>query len=253
MMKGFNLLCAGVVLLCAVVLSYHHSVELMARGGYHGVYRHIAVVMAELTFLAGAANVVRARFQKRSPGVAPVIGALFGVALTGWANISAGLEYGWTGVLLGAMVPMALVISESILAHFLLKDTEDTRNETTNDEATTKEDATTNTKTARVATTTDDTDTSEESTSESDAATTTNENTIRKTGDTGNAGYTGARKTGGRKVPVDIEVERAKKVALRIKEEEGKLPGRPRLKDEAGVKENVARRALAELKQELAS
>ena len=49
------------------------------------------------------------------------------------------------------------------------------------------------------------------------------------------------------------DIERAKKIALRIKEEEGKLPGRPRLKDEAGVKENVARRALAELKEELAS
>jgi len=40
--------------------------------------------------------------------VSPVLGAIFGVVLTGWANISAGLEFGMTGVLLGVMVPVAL-------------------------------------------------------------------------------------------------------------------------------------------------
>src|SRR5690606_34174157 len=104
-MKVFNLICAGAVFVCAVVLSYHHSIDLMAAGGYQGFYRHLAVVLAELTFIAGAANLVLARIQKRPPGVPPVLGALFGVALTGWANIRAGMEYGITGVLLGAMVP----------------------------------------------------------------------------------------------------------------------------------------------------
>src|SRR5690606_20070362 len=49
---------------------------------------------------------------------------------------------------------------------------------------------------------------------------------------------------------VDYELERVKKKALQIMEEEGKLPGRPRLMDETGCRENVARRALNELRNQ---
>src|SRR5690606_16227245 len=262
-MRAFNLFCSGAVLLCAVVLSYHHSVELMAAGGYQGIYRHMAVILAELTFLAGAANVVLARIQKRSPGVPPVLGALFGVVLTGWANISAGLEYGMTGILLGAMVPLALVISEAILAHFLLNGT--TNNEANND-TTSATGGDANTSGAVTATTgeTDsatntpnDTNTSETSTSEADTGTqadtstkdtrtTTRTNTSARANNSSRANR-GKRTNGD---VVDYELERVKKKALQIMEEEGKLPGRPRLMDETGCRENVARRALNELKQQ---
>lgn len=258
-MRAFNLFCSGAVLLCAVVLSYHHSVELMAAGGYQGVYRHLAVILAELTFLAGAANVVLARIQKRSPGVPPVLGALFGVVLTGWANISAGLEYGMTGILLGAMVPLALVISEAILAHFLLNGT--TNNEA-NNATTSATGGDANTSGAVTATTgeTDsatntpnDTNTSETSTSEADTSTkdtrtTTRTNTSARTNNPGSANRT--KRTSRTDGVVDYEIERVKKKALQIMEEEGKLPGRPRLVKETGCRENVARRALAELKQQ---
>jgi len=236
-MKMFNLFCAGAVLICAVVLSYHHSVELMAAGGYQGIYRHLAVVLAELTFLAGAANVVLARIQKRTPGVPPVLGALFGVALTGWANISAGLAYGMTGVLLGAMVPVALVISEAILAHFLLRGAGATSQDTTT--KVTSESTSRNTATShQTSATTNQTTslTSKESTSK-DAS----------KQDTSDKHPTTTKRRSGQ--AVDIEVERAKKVAKEIMEREGKPPGRPRLMREAGVKENAARKALEKLKK----
>lgn len=252
-MKALNLFCAGAVLLCALVLSYHHSVELMAAGGYQGIYRHLAVVLAELTFLAGAANVVLARIQKRPPGIPPVLGALFGVALTGWANISAGVEYGITGILLGAMVPVALVISEAILAHFLLRGVGVTSTNTS-PEGASKSTSTpsikhqapviTNSHQASVAT-------------KPPAVTSQSEPTAKHTTSdkpasnkpTSNKPTTTQKK--GKKETVDIEVERAKRVAKRILEEEGKLPGRPRLMKEAGIRENPARKALEELKQAL--
>lgn len=254
-MRAFNLFCSGAVLLCAVVLSYHHSVELMAAGGYQGVYRHLAVILAELTFLAGAANVVLARIQKRSPGVPPVLGALFGVVLTGWANISAGLEYGMTGILLGAMVPLALVISEAILAHFLLNGS--TNNEA-NNATTSATGGDANTSGAVTATTgeTDsatntpnDTDTSEAGTSGSN----TSAKDIHATNSASACANNSSRANRGKRTNgdvVDYELERVKKKALQIMEEEGKLPGRPRLVKETGCRENVARRALAELKQQ---
>lgn len=252
-MKALNLFCAGAVLLCALVLSYHHSVELMAAGGYQGIYRHLAVVLAELTFLAGAANVVLARIQKRPPGIPPVLGALFGVALTGWANISAGVEYGITGILLGAMVPVALVISEAILAHFLLRGVGVTSTNTS-PEGASKSTSTpsikhqapviTNSHQASVATKPPATTSQSEHTAKH---TTSDKPTSNKP--TSNKPTTAQKK--GKKETVDIEVERAKRVAKRILEEEGKLPGRPRLMKEAGIRENPARKALEELKQAL--
>jgi len=252
-MKALNLFCAGAVLLCALVLSYHHSVELMAAGGYQGIYRHLAVVLAELTFLAGAANVVLARIQKRPPGIPPVLGALFGVALTGWANISAGVEYGITGILLGAMVPVALVISEAILAHFLLRGVGVTSTNTS-PEGASKSTSTpsikhqapviTNSHQASVATKPPAATSQSEPTAKH---TTSDKPTSNKP--TSNKPTTAQKK--GKKETVDIEVERAKRVAKRILEEEGKLPGRPRLMKEAGIRENPARKALEELKQAL--
>ena len=243
-MKGFNLICAGAVFACAVVLSYHHSVDLMAAGGYQGVYRHLAVVLAEFTFIAGAANLVLARIQKRPPGIPPVLGALFGVALTGWANIRAGIPYGKTGIALGAMVPIALVISEAILAHFLLhgvgagatnKNTSNISPQATSESTTIKHQPTT-TNSPRV------TKHPDKSTSKD-----TSKDTSKQT--TNDKPTTTQKRKG--KETVDIEVERAKRVAKRILEEEGKLPGRPRLQKEAGVRENPARRALEELRQAL--
>ena len=252
-MKALNLFCAGAVLLCALVLSYHHSVELMAAGGYQGIYRHLAVVLAELTFLAGAANVVLARIQKRPPGIPPVLGALFGVALTGWANISAGVEYGITGILLGAMVPVALVISEAILAHFLLRGVSVTSTNTS-PEGASKSTSTpsikhqapviTNSHQASVATKPPAATSQSEPTAKH---TTSDKPTSNKP--TSNKPVTAQKR--GKKETVDIEVERAKRVAKRILEEEGKLPGRPRLMKEAGIRENPARKALEELKQAL--
>lgn len=252
-MKVFNLICAGAVFVCAVVLSYHHSIDLMAAGGYQGFYRHLAVVLAELTFIAGAANLVLARIQKRPPGIPPVLGALFGVALTGWANISAGVEYGITGILLGAMVPVALVISEAILAHFLLRGVGVTSTNTS-PEGASKSTSTpsskhqapviTNSHQASVATKPPAATSQSEPTAKH---TTSDKPTSNKP--TSNKPTTAQKK--GKKETVDIEVERAKRVAKRILEEEGKLPGRPRLMKEAGIRENPARKALEELKQAL--
>lgn len=252
-MKVFNLICAGAVFVCAVVLSYHHSVELMSAGGYQGIFRHLAVVLVELTFIAGAANLVLARIQKRSPGVPPVLGALFGVVLTGWANIRAGIPYGKTGIALGAMVPIALVISEAILAHFLLhgvvagasatnktastKTPGEPKRQATSQPTVTSRPTTTNTTNEPVAIRQSKKETTSKTASEhtSKQATSNKPAAIQERGSE----------------TVDIEVERAKKVAKKILEKEGKLPGRPRLRKEAGVRENPARRALEELKQDL--
>lgn len=250
-MKALNLFCAGAVLLCALVLSYHHSVELMAAGGYQGIYRHLAVVLAELTFLAGAANVVLARIQKRPPGIPPVLGALFGVALTGWANISAGVEYGITGILLGAMVPVALVISEAILAHFLLRGAgAGATNKNTSPQVAGESTSATSIRHQTSATI-----------NSHQPPTATNTPVVTRQPDKESASKNTSKQITSdkpattqkrkEKETVDIEVERAKKVAKKILEEEGKLPGRPRLVKEAGVRENPARRALEELKQAL--
>jgi hypothetical protein len=54
-----------------------------------------------------------------------------------------------------------------------------------------------------------------------------------------------------RLVESEPNLETVKKKALEIYKKEGKLPGRPRLQHEAGCRENHARRALQELKEEL--
>jgi len=82
---------------------------------------HVAVVGCEVTFLLGALNLVVSRMKGESPGAPAILGGLLGVLMVGWSNVSAGWEYGITGILLGLATPAALVISEAILSRAILQ------------------------------------------------------------------------------------------------------------------------------------
>lgn len=119
--RGLTIFVSFIVLVAVVIISYSHSLALFEMGGFTGWFRHLGVIVVEATFVLGFLNIVIARFQGRSPGKPAVVGGIYGVLLVGWANIQAGWEYGIYGVALGVAMPVGLVITESILAHALIR------------------------------------------------------------------------------------------------------------------------------------
>lgn len=339
-MRGLTIFVSFIVLVCVVIISYSHSLALFEMGGFTGYFRHLGVIVVEATFVLGFLNIVIARFQGRSPGKPAVVGGIYGVLLVGWANIQAGLDYGLYGVLLGVAMPIGLVITESILAHALIRSRntseenttsmvdESASEKSTSDNAATSgkkntseifasdtsyitsnsentsgiknergtsgdDDKATNTNETAIKIKSGATDSTEETTTSTskktgtsneeytshngsttstdpgdsatkgtrdsttckDTNTTTKQNTSKTKEEeetTSNKNTTStSKKTGGHLRLVDPDLDQVKKVALVIYEKEGKLPGRPRLRKETGCRENVARRALAELKEQV--
>lgn len=120
-MRALNIVGGSIVLICVVAVSYSHTLALFGMGGFTGIFQHMAVIAVEVTFLLGALNMVVSRFKGRHPGIPAIIGGLFGVGIVGWGNIEAGVNYGIHGVLLGAAIPISLIIAEAILSKAILQ------------------------------------------------------------------------------------------------------------------------------------
>jgi hypothetical protein len=119
-MKALNITGAFVVLICNLVVSFDHSLELFRAGGFTGRLAYLAVIGAEVTFIMGALNLVSSRMRGISPGLPATSGFILGVLLVSWANVSAGWSYGLTGVLLGLATPISLIIVEAILSRAII-------------------------------------------------------------------------------------------------------------------------------------
>lgn len=120
-LRVINIIGAFLVLVCNIVVSFNHSLELFRYGGFTNGLEYVGVVAAEITFIMGGLNIVSSRLAGYSPGIPAYLGGLLGVALIGWSNISAGWEYGLTGILLGAFTPLSLILSEAILSRAIIQ------------------------------------------------------------------------------------------------------------------------------------
>jgi hypothetical protein len=125
-LRILNITAAFLVVVCNLVVSFNHSLELFLAGGFTGGLEYVAVVAVEVTFLMGGLNIVASRLKGVSPGAPAVMGGLLGVLLVSWSNVAAGWAYGVTGVLLGLATPMSLLVAEAILSRAILQRSADT-------------------------------------------------------------------------------------------------------------------------------
>src|SRR5690606_12297844 len=88
--------------------------------GFHGVFGHFAVVAFEALFLVSVTNIVFAKTRGVPPGAPLYAGFFLGLSVVFWGNVRAGLDYGLTGAIIGGLVPVTLVVGESILAFALI-------------------------------------------------------------------------------------------------------------------------------------
>lgn len=120
-MRKLNVLAALTVLVCNLIVSFNHSLDLFRDGGFTGYLAYVAVIGCEITFVMGALNIVVSRMKGERPGAPAILGGLLGVALVGWSNVAAGWAYGLTGILLGLATPVSLVVAEMILSRAILQ------------------------------------------------------------------------------------------------------------------------------------
>ena len=265
-MRVFNILGGLGVLLCNIVVSYNHSIELFQSGGYEGWMAHVAVIGAETTFILGALNIVVARLRGVSPGAPAILGGLLGVALVSWSNAAAGWSYGLPGILLGLATPASLIVAEAMISREILHRRAAMENsEKEKVEATTKERKLVE-NAAEVSTSNNLSISSTTSTpmevekNISPSAPSTLSTPVKVSTPMVEEKQENSR--------LHIELEEAKeenleekrhlmekavaeKIAMEIYQEEGRLPGRKRLMEKAGVSEWEARKILQELRKKV--
>lgn len=208
-MRWFSIIGSLVVLACVVVVSYSHTYSLMESVGFHGVFGHFAVIAFEALFLVSVTNIVFAKTKGVPPGTPLYLGSFLGLSVVFWGNVRAGMVYGVTGAIIGGLIPITLVVGESILAFSLVVARQ--RQE----------------------------DLADANASRADQA---------DSQPAGSQAKPPARRTRRQPGVPRLEEERARKVAIQLREELGRWPGRPKLAEKAGVRESVARRVLDELK-----
>lgn len=268
-MRALNVIGAFTVMMCNLIVSYNHSIELFISGGFHGWMAHMAVVGCETTFLLGALNLVVSRMKGEPPGSPAILGGLLGVALVSWSNVAAGWSYGVVGILLGLATPASLLVAEGILSRAILQrvkrkpmeanasidklegaptpatvenaptvSKEEVETSSRRDKSSKLEAATSPRKTKSSKVRVED---RLEEPSSSPASTTREERVENTTT------HQKMEASNQKKVPRKVVVEKA----LEILEREGELPGRPRLVKETGCKDWIARKVVQDLRKEL--
>lgn len=128
--RGWIVLVGGIILICAMILSYSHTVELFNYAQYVGWLAHIGTVMIELTFFLGTSVIILSRAAGMESGWPARATFVFGAALVLWSNVSSGimlLDEQWTAVVLGIAVVTCLFLMEAVVSRalFMFQDQEE--------------------------------------------------------------------------------------------------------------------------------
>lgn len=240
-MRIFSIIGSLVVLACVLVVSYSHTYALMVSVGFHGIFGHFAVVAFESLFLVSATNIVFAKTRGVPPGTPLYAGFFLGLSVVFWGNVQAGLDYGITGAIIGGLIPVTLVVGESILAFALVVSRQAGGQADRADRADSQPGQADRA----------DRQSGGQPGQAGDQAETAGQPGDQAGGQTGQVGkQKRTRRAPG--VPT-IEEQKARRVALQLLDETGQLPGRYKLANRAGVRESVARRVLEDLRAKQAA
>lgn len=254
-MRIFSIIGSLVVLACVVVVSYSHTYALMESVGFHGVFGHFAVIAFEALFLVSVTNIVFAKTKGVPPGTPLYLGSFLGLSVVFWGNVRAGMVYGITGAIIGGLIPVTLVVGESILAFSLIaarRAEEQAGAGQAGDRQVEQQAGETDRQAGSTRPAGSQAGNQAGGQAEKQAGRQAGQ-AKRQAGGTGQKDQAGKHAT--RRAPgvPTIEEQKARRVALQLLDETGQLPGRYKLANRAGVRESVARRVLEDLRAKQAA
>ena len=253
-MKFLQIFGGLVILVFNLVVSFYHSLQLFRAGGYTGVHAYLAVGAIEILFLVCAFTIIANRIKGTKPSTFTKAGGVIGVGVVMWSNIHAGIDYGITGIILGALIPLTLVVAEGVVSSEIITKSPAAKSTTkeapgTSTNFTTKEEVTS---TNKLVSTNETTNLVTTNTTNNDSTSTTTKktNVVEITKNTSTRNSTNGNSTNKQKKSTTrMDLAPIREAAIKYQQEHGKLPGRTLLQRLTGCRENHARIVLDELKQ----
>ena len=267
-MRTWSIILGVIIFGCVVTVSFSHTVDLYRRVGFELWEARTFTVAVEVTFLLSGWTILWRRLQGQKPGTAAYAGFLYGIILVLFSNsaYTVGLDWlfqnniaQWT---LAISVVLGVLVSESIISQNLVE-----RHRESGDRSLQgMEKLETTTKRRRLVENIAKVFTSIPSTSmgmeTNTSPSASNSSTLSTTSTTAVEKMERTEKNGRHQEMVENRlpsVEQKKSsstsnvesVALEIYKQEGRLPGRKRLMEEAGVSEWEARKILQQLRRKV--
>lgn len=129
-MKVFNVLLGALIFSLMLALSFSHTAEFFARGGFAGWKAIVGVVACEALFFLSNTNIIYCKLYGRNVPTPVRIAAVVSAITIGYANISVGvlkgLEYGFyvgfEAVLIGLLVIVVMVVSELVVSSAIMSE-----------------------------------------------------------------------------------------------------------------------------------
>lgn len=289
-MRTWSIILGAVIFLCVVSVSFSHTVDLYQRVGFVRWEATVFTIAVETTFLLSGWSILWYRNKGEKPSGSAYAGFIYGVILVLFSNsaYTVGLDELFENKIaqwvLALSVVFGVLVAESIISQNLAelhqKDGDlqhDEERSLQNKEEVEKEREKVEEPTKEMENVSSPFDTSTPTTSS------TPSNNLSITAPTSNPSNSTASNSSTLSTPtvekervevekeenqeenhqeveenrrptvetVEVEKEDVEKIALEIYEQEGRLPGRKRLMEEAGVSEWEARKTLQELRKKV--
>lgn len=123
-MRYVNLVFGAIVFVCAIYVSFNHSIYLFHIGGYLGYLAIAGVIAGETLYAMGIVNTVHSLMSKTPAPISARIATIIGTLMVGWANIYAGwgiwkADGNATGIILGVAIMSYLWVADWIIVETL--------------------------------------------------------------------------------------------------------------------------------------
>jgi uncharacterized membrane protein YhaH (DUF805 family) len=124
-MRAFIILSGAVVFICMLILSYSHTADFFARGGYHGRFAHIGVIACELLFFMSNTVIIVCRLKNREVPKEIRLSSIISAVVVGYANVSSGFNHGIEGIVIGFLILVVLIVSELVVSAAIMSSNAD--------------------------------------------------------------------------------------------------------------------------------
>jgi DNA-binding CsgD family transcriptional regulator len=111
-----NILLGGFVFVLMLILSYSHTADFFARGGYTGTYAHLGAIGCETLFFLSNMNIIICALTGRKVPIPIRIASVISAIVIGYSNVSSGFPNGGEAIAIGVLIFVIGFVAELVVS-----------------------------------------------------------------------------------------------------------------------------------------
>jgi hypothetical protein len=120
-----NILLGGFVFVLMLILSYSHTADFFARGGYTGTYAHLGAIGCETLFFLSNMNIIICALTGRKVPIPIRIASVISALVIGYSNVSSGFPNGGEAIAIGVLIFVIGFVAELVVSAAIISGNRD--------------------------------------------------------------------------------------------------------------------------------